>query len=191
MGKQEIINIIAGGQSVKNMDIKEICRRAYTIGVNDSAVLAPVNIGVSMDRRWAQYREPEIKGKPFLLRKPPSTWPGVFAFNCDYETDEFSELPGKLNGRNSGYCALNLAYQMRPKKIYLFGYDFSGKPYWYPAYPWVKYPTERSRMEKEWPLAFDKARQYFDQVGIEIIIVGLESKLTQFKKISYEEYLNG
>lgn len=186
--RQETINIIAGGNSVKNMDLKEICKRAYTIGVNDSAVLAPVDIGVSMDRVWAQYREPEIKGKPFLLRKPPSRWPEMFTFSCNHESDVFSEIPGVLNGRNSGYCALNYAYQLRPKKIYLFGFDFSGKPYWYPAYPWVKYPTERSRMLPEWLTAFDQAKKQLDVAGIEVIIVG-ETVLKQFKTLTYKEYL--
>lgn len=188
MDKHEMINIIAGGNSVKDMNVKEICKRAFTIGVNDSAVLAPVDIGVSMDRKWSEYREPEIKGKPFLLRKAPSKWPEMFCFSCDHESDIFSEIPGKLNGRNSGYCALNYAYQLRPKKIYLFGFDFTGKPYWYPAYPWCKYPTERSRLLLEWPAAFAQAEKQLTAAGIEVIIVG-ESDVKQFEKITYEEYL--
>ncbi len=184
---KKIVNIIAGGNSVKDMDVKAICAKAFTIGVNDAAVHAPIDIGISMDRRWAEYRHEQIKGKPFWLHKSKEEWPELWKFK--YKTiDDFSELPHELNGKNSGYCALNLAYHMKPKKVFLFGFDFTGKPYWYPAYPWVKYPTVRSRMDSDWLKGFDIAKKYMDKVEIEVIIVG-ESVLSQFKKISYEEYL--
>lgn len=189
MGKQEIVNIIAAGQSVASMDVNEICRRAYTIGVNGSAIYAPVHMGISMDRRWTEYYIDKIRDKPFWVRKCPEKWAELWLFKCNENTDIFSEVPGHLNGKSSGHCALNLAYHMRPKKIYLFGYDYSAKPYWYPPYPWVKYPTVSSRIVPEWLDSFDVHKKILDAAGIEVVIVGLESKLTQFKKISYEEYL--
>ncbi len=186
---KEIINIIAAGTSVKEMDVKKICSRAYTIGVNGSAIHAPTHIGISMDRRWTEYYLDHIRGKPFWARKCPEKWPELWLFKCDETSDIFSEVPGILNGKSSGHCALNLAYQMKPKKIYLFGFDYSAKPYWYPAYPWVKYPTVSSRVVPEWLDSFTIAKRILDAAGTEVTIVGLESKLTQFKKISYKEYL--
>jgi hypothetical protein len=192
MSKQEIINIIAGGNSVKDMDTKEICKRAHTIGVNESALYAPVHIGISMDRLWIEKRYDQIKDKPWLLRKIKKEfiWKEAAIFKCDHTTDQFSEMPGVLNGRSSGHCALNLAYQYKPSKIYLFGFDFTGKPYWFGSLEWHK-NKDRTYLSNDWIPAFDAAKSFFDKAGIEVTIVGLESKLTQFKKISYEEYLNG
>lgn len=188
--KHNIINIIASGNSVKNMNVKEICSRAYTIGVNESALYAPVDIGVSMDRLWTEKRYEQIKGKHWLLRKIDKNliWPEASIFKCDHETDQFSETTGILNGRSSGHCALNLAYQLKPEKIYLFGFDFTGQPYWFGALEWHKNKNS-TYLSNDWIPAFDAAKGFFDKAGIEVVIVGDESRLTQFKKITYEEYL--
>ncbi len=185
----KIVNIIAGGSSVAAMNVKEICLRGYTIGVNDSAVLAPVHIGVSMDRRWSEYRLEQIRNKPFFLRKVPKgaySWEGLWLFKCDHESNHLTDISGHLNGKNSGYCALNLAYQMKPKKVYLFGFDMQGS-YWYPPYPWCK-NKDKTRILPEWPVAFQEAKVVFDKAGIEVFIVG-ESKIDAFPKITYEEFL--
>jgi hypothetical protein len=40
--------------------------------------------------------------------------------------------PGKLAwGGNSGYAAINLAYHLGAKRIYLVGYDMCGKSHWH------------------------------------------------------------
>lgn len=186
---QEIVNIIAGGNSVKDMNVKTICAKAFTIGVNESAIRAPVNIGVSMDRLWTEKRYEQIVGKPWLLRRlgKMKKWPEAWIFKCGHETDKFSEIPGNLNGRSSGHCALNLVYQMRPKKLYLFGFDFTGSPYWHGAYEWHKF-KHKTYLSSDWIPAFEQVKKAFDSISTEVIVVG-ESALKQFKKISYEEYL--
>jgi hypothetical protein len=54
----------------------------------------------------------------------------------------FTDQVGVLNGTNSGLCGFNLAYQMRPKQILLFGFDMkrgpNGEAHWFPDYPWAK-----------------------------------------------------
>lgn len=178
--------IIAGGESFKKCDGLTVCSKGFTIGVNDSAVHAPVDIGVSMDRRWTEYRVNEIRNTPFWLRKAPEKWVDQWMFKCDETTNEFSEIPGNLNGKNSGYCALNLAYHMRPKKLYLFGFDMQGT-YWYEPYPWVKY-KHRSRILPEWIEAFETAKKYFDSIGTEVFIIG-DTKIECFKKMTYQDFL--
>jgi len=185
---KSVVNIIAGGNSFRNCDGNTVYHRGYTIGVNEAAIRTPVHVGVSMDRKWTEVRHEQIAGKPFLLRKPFKLWEGAFVFACNHETDEFSEVPGILNGRSSGHCALNYAYQMRPKKIFLFGFDFTGRPYWFGHLEWHK-NKDKTYISNDWIPAFDAAKKKFDAAGIEVIIVGTESLLTQFKKITYEEYL--
>jgi len=111
----------------------------------------------------------------------------MMLFKCDNETDVLSNVPGILNGRSSGHCALNLAYQMHPKRIFLFGYDYTGKPYWYGAYPWSK-TIDRTRVDHDWIESCVNILHQLEQAHIMINIVG-ESEINGFNKISYEEYL--
>lgn len=184
----EKLNIIAGGNSVKDMDCPTICNRAYTIGVNSAAIHAPVDLGISMDRHWMTHFDYAIRGKRFLLRRIVSRWPSLFQFGCDHETDEFTNVPGRLNGRSSGHCALNLALQIKPKKLFLFGYDFTGKAYWYGPYPWSK-KADSTRIDGNWIKAAERGIEQLKAAGIEVYIVG-ETKITNAIKLTYQEYLN-
>lgn len=184
---KDTINIIAAGNSVRKMDVKEICKRAYTIGVNGAAVHAPVSIGISIDRKWAEEYTKDIKGRPFFLFKYTETWPELFLFDW-LSKNEFSQVPGILYGQTSGHAALNLAYQMRPKKLYLFGYDYTGKGYWFGGYKWTE-NKEVSRTKAEWLDGWNIIKSYFDKRGIEVKIVG-ETLIKEFPVITYQEYLN-
>jgi len=136
---KETIIIIAAGNSVKDMDLKAVCERGYVIGVKNAAWCAPADIGVCMDRHWTEQFISFLKGKPWWLRKVPKDleWEGLRKFKCNHLSNEFAEEEGTLNGGNSGYCAVNLAYQMRPKRIFLIGFDMTGEAYWYEPYWWV------------------------------------------------------
>lgn len=198
MENHETVIVIGGGESVKAMNVGEICKRGYAIGVNGASVHAPVDCGVSMDRKWAEEYHENIKDKPFYLRKAKVKFPLLKPFSCDHESDVFSATEGKLNGRNSGFCAFNLAYQMSPKTIYLFGFDMGGG-YWHPRYPW-KDPKEGSHKSKEkaqaqkariydcWVSGFDVARRLCEKKGIKVYVVG-KSKINSFTKITYEKFL--
>lgn len=183
----QIVNIIAGGNSVKDMDVTLIKPRGFTIGVNTAAIRAPVDMGLSMDRKWADHYHNEIKDKPFWLRRHFTTWEQLYIFPCDHETDEFSEMPGVANGKSSGHCALNLAYHIRPEKLFLFGYDFSGEAYWHGPHPWSK-GAETTRVQGDWVKAFAATKKYFDANNIDVTVVG-RSNCDIFKKISFKEYL--
>lgn len=184
---KDTINIIAAGNSVSTMDVKEICRRAYTIGVNGAAIHAPVNIGISVDRKWAEEYTPAIKGRPFFLYKYSEIWPELFLYDWT-NRGIFSEIPGILDGQTSGHVALNLAYQMYPKKIYLFGFDYTGKGYWFGGYKWTE-DNSKSRTKAEWLQGFDVIKTFFDKRNISVKIVG-ETKIRDFPVISYKDYLN-
>ena len=196
--KNETVIVIGGGESVKAMNVGEICKRGYSIGANGAAVHAPVDCGVSMDRQWAEYYHDQIVGKPFYLRKAKEKWDKLVSFSCEHESNVFSETEGKLNGRNSGYCAFNLAYQMNPKTIYLFGFDMGGG-YWFKRYPWEdpkrgssdkkhKQEANIARIYDIWVVGFDMARKLCDKKGIKVYVVG-KSKIKSFPNITYERFL--
>jgi hypothetical protein len=102
------------------------------IGVNDAALHARVDAAISMDRLWTEHRWPDltakvlptwirrsalknIGGRPFWLRP----------FECDHTSAEMTDAVGPLNGTNSGLCAVNLAFQLRPRLIRLYGMDLA------------------------------------------------------------------
>ena len=186
------VMVIGGGQSAGECDLKTVCKRGYTIAVNDSFYndqhgYMPCDTGLSMDRRWSEYRLDKIRGRDFWLRRCEDTWEGRHLYDCDHKQDMFSDIPGVLNGRNSGHVAFNLAYQQRPKRIFLFGFDMS-RNYWYPPYPWVNPKREGSRILDTWVSGMNTAKWCCDQKNIEVFIVG-HSKIKAFPKLDFRAFL--
>jgi hypothetical protein len=125
----ENIIVLAGGESVKNFDYKNIDKYGcYVIGVNDAFRYAPVNSVVSMDRlflenRWDELSKLENKAvflryNAYKVNKKPETFHGLHLFECQHDIDRFSRAGITiLHGRSSGHCALNLAYSLRPRNV--------------------------------------------------------------------------
>lgn len=144
------MSVVGGGWSVKRVDINKL--PGDIIAVNDAAVHLPrCDYVVTMDRLWTEYRWEHLRKMtvPIWARRSAlkkvwdgdgERWTNLKAFENDNgKTGRFSEDPAQLNGNNSGACALNLAYHLRPDHLWIFGLDMSrkaGQVYWYPPYPW-------------------------------------------------------
>lgn len=118
----------------------------------------------------------------------------IAVFENDHTSTDFAEDRGILNGTNSGFCALNLAYQLRPDRIILFGFDMNrspeGSPYWYPDYPWVKAGGATSGGKYQvWSAQFETAARSFKNAGIEVLNASPWSAIDAFKKIAPDEAL--
>ena len=163
------------------------------IGVNSAFEFGRCDILVSMDRLWVEHNWDVLKvvHMPTFLRRSAlknckGSWDGLVPFECDHLTETFTDAVGHLNGFNSGYCALNLAYQLRPKRIYLFGFDMKrreGKAYWYPHYPWRPKGATSPSLYKRWAERFNKTPAQFKTVGIEVINGCEDSAITAFKRV--------
>lgn len=187
------ITIVAGGWSVRDIDVSRL--PGLVIGVNDSALLLPrCDIALSMDRLWSEARAPALraqKRRTHLRRsavKNVEPWPELTVFECDYTTGAMSATSGILNGGNSGICALNLAYQMRPKRVFLCGFDMSrgpnGEPYWYPPYAWAPGGATSDQRYAEWAPQFVPAALAFAQARIEVLNVSPSRAIRIFKRIT-------
>lgn len=206
MLRADRIIILGGGWSVasQEIDVDALRRHGYVIGVNDGGTRAKTDEIVSMDRLWLESRWPllkELKTKTNLRQsayrvnmKSEIVWPGLSLFENDHEADIMSEKTGRLDGFNSGFCALNLAYRKMPKEIYLMGFDHcrgpNGHAYWFPAYPWV--PARGSTSDgkyENWSKKFKNATAQFLAAGIKVFNVSPQSALTNFPKMSYPEFL--
>ena len=188
------IIVLAGGFSVSQFEPENLKQYGCKIiGVNDAFLHAPVDIVVSMDRRWLEYRWEKLKEarlptyarySAYKVNLNGEFFGGLRLFNCDHETDKFSENINDLNGRNSGYVAFNLAYINRPKNIYLFGFDMQGG-YWYKDYPWTK--EKKQNRSAEWIDGFKIAEKYCDLAGVNVFVVG-DSLINNFPKITFKEF---
>lgn len=205
--KIDTISVLAGGWSAAGINRANL--PGVVIGVNDSMIHAPCDIGVSMDRLWTEHRwqslktatlveriggrdlrEVWIRARPCLMNIAKDDRPDwLREFACDWTTAVFSETPGTLNGTNSGVCALNLAWQMQPRRVLMFGFDMNrnpktGRAYWFPDYEWAKPGggTSNGRYAT-WAREFGDIARAFRRRRIEVLNCSTTSAITVFPKM--------
>jgi hypothetical protein len=197
MSDNAVISIVGGGASVRAVDLSRI--PGTIIAINDSAIRLPrFDIVVSMDRLWTEYRYDRLR----LLRKPAhlrrsalknirDKWPWLNSFECDYTSAAFSDQRGVLNGMNSGQCGFNLAWQMRPAQILLFGFDMKraadGAAYWYEPYPWSEKGATKNGKYADWAKQFARSAKQCAAAGIDVAVVG-DSAIDCFRKLPASDF---
>lgn len=189
--KELIVSVVAGGYSVNEVDLEMI--PGFIIGVNDAAHYLPnVNAIVSMDRLWTENRADTIRQKKVLTYLRAGTVPEDLArepyvtlYKNNNKTVSFGPTVYHMNGTSSATCALNLAYVMWPKKLYLFGFDMCRGPnneaHWYPDYPWNKKGTKSGKLN-EWAKEFSSIASEFARKKIEVLNVSSRSRIDHFKR---------
>lgn len=187
----DVVSIVGGGPSA--LECGAARAPGYVIAVNDAYQHVRHDAVLSMDGRWALHRMPDFGGRngPTLwLRRRALTklggfnqvlWPRVRVFDCDHNSPHFGG-PGQLNGGNSGYCAMNLAWQMWPKTVYLFGFDHTGG-HFHPEYEWrLRGEGSCNSPEKfrNWAKDCKRARELFDERGVEVFNTSDRSTISAF-----------
>lgn len=176
------MSIIAGGWSARNVDLAAL--PGTIICVNDAAMHAPrCDIIVSMDRLWLENRWAALEHLelPAFVRLTAMHnmlenlyRPWVHPFECRHERSEFGSHLCSLNGPNSGHCALNLAFVMKPKRITLVGFDMgrgpNGENYWFPPYSWASAGGGTSNKRyAEWRAMWQRGLDQCLAAGIELV----------------------
>lgn len=188
------VTVLAGGWSASQFDLAKL--PGVVIGVNDAALLAPrIDMTVSMDRLWTEHRFAQLEalGKPAHLRRaallnvPHEMHQWVQPFYCDHQSITFSEALDVLNGTHSGFCALNLAYRLRPRELYLVGFDLKRGPkdqaHWFPQYPWVaQHASSRGKLTA-WSQQFSVASRQLADAKIKTYVAGTHSAVRSFQFI--------
>jgi len=193
----EVVSVIGGGWSLGMLSPEERERiPGHRIGVNDSFLHLGCDEGVTMDRLWTEnrWRECELIARPLSVRdtalrniKAQPLW--LTAFACDHDTDRMSDIRGTYNGRNSGACAINVAFQMKPRFIILWGFDMcrspKGEPYWYPVYPWSRCREGNTppRVYQDWSAGFRIIAAQCAEAGISVINASPVSAITTITKV--------
>lgn len=192
--------VICGGWSVGQYDVADLRDRGYVIGVNESALLAQCDVGITMDRLWAEHR-----ARNYFVTRLGELWvregaakklayhPRLRKFSCDHRSSEMSPVPKVFNGTNSGMVALNFAFQLCPDRVYVFGLDMQrgpkGQPYWYPPYEWAEQGATKPGKYKEWNPQFEKVAAAFRAVNTTLVQVNNRSMMNAIPSISYERFL--
>ncbi len=194
---EALVSIIGGGWSLRALhDTGRDRIPGVRIGVNDAFVRMKCDMGVTMDRLWIEHRWNDaarirlpLHVRETALRNIELRPLWLRTFLCDHETEQLSEDPGHLNGASSGECAINLAYQMRPERIILWGFDMcrapDGSAYWYPAYPWSKRPsgsTPPGEYER-WSHRMEAVQAACDRAGIKLLNASAHSAITCIEKV--------
>lgn len=197
------MSVVAGGWSVQHAWLTRL--PGHVLAVNDAGVWAPSDEIVSMDRLWAENRWTWLKAhaptkvwlRASTLKNIPDRPEWLIPFANDHLAADFCEEPAgaaMLNGTNSGLCALNRAYQLRPRKVIMWGFDMNrspkGRAYFFPDYEWAK-PGGATSGGKyaAWAAEFAIAARQFAAAGMEVVNASPTSAITAFEKIKPEELL--
>ena len=190
-----IVTALAGGWSASQVDLAKL--PGTVIAVNDAAYYAPRwDICVSMDRMWTENRWRLIEhstSKLFWLRRctmknvSAEHLPHVSLFENDHTATVMSDEPGRLNGTNSGFCALNLAFHLKPRRLILVGFDMAlgpkGERHWFPDYPWKNGGGSRQSKLNEWAQQLTNVAEQFDSAGICVEVCAERSPVKRWPRI--------
>ena len=198
-----LVSVIGAGWSLANIDRSRI--PGLRIGANDAGWRIPCTYAVTMDRLFLENRREQLgqagrAGTTVYFRRGieknvhplGANW---LPFSNDHVSTRLSKEVGTLNGTNTGLCAINLAYQLHPRRLLLWGFDMcrsaDGRPYFHEPYPWAKPAGATSDRKYEiWAAEFaDVARQLASR-GIETLNASPVSKITAFKKIDPRKVLS-
>lgn len=211
------IIVVAGGWSVGQYPHETLCdriHRAASIGVNDSALLLPTRYALSMDRLWTEGRWPQVSMKfhphAVWIRKgvvKNMTLPdGVHQFEHDGDATRMTDQSGKLNGSNSGTCAVNLAYQWcknsvglqggaraSNRRVFLLGFDMqdgpNGEKHWYPNYPWRPNGATKPGTFRQWASEYREIGAMFSEIGVPVINVNHRSAITELPQMTFQQFM--
>lgn len=191
--------VLGGGASVMHYNLRHIEERGYLIAVNDAALYTKCDAAFTMDRLWLEGRQrmlhvlqpPAIyyrRGTPKNF-VPPQSW--VAYEHSDGYPIAMCMEQGKLNGSNSGTCAINLAFQLKPKRVFLLGFDMQhgsgGELHWYPNYPWGG--GSKNGKLREWASEFGAIAGQFQEQNIQVFNVNHRSLINSFPVIPFDEFL--
>lgn len=133
----ETVACLATGPSLTADDVDYVRGKARVIAVNDAHRLAPwADVLYSSDRRWWPYYKavPTFQGLRYGIGSAPGKANGfakhpeiVVLKNSGYTGLE-THPGGLMNGKNSGYAAINLAVHFGAVRIVLLGYNLGVQP---------------------------------------------------------------
>ena len=180
---------IASGPSLLEEDVNKV-KNLNTIVVNTSFRLAPwAKILFAGDFGWWNLYRNEVKEK-FI----GECWTGnkkaskIFGLNYIKQKhgNSLSRENGVINfGGNSGYAAIEFAYQLGAKRIILLGYDMqrtNGMSHWHGDH----YRLSNDNAFPRWIKRIESVAKELDKIGVEVLNATRQTALN-INKISIDQ----
>lgn len=193
------VAIVGGGLSLRGVDLDGLRpSRSVIIGLNsvwknynryDSLFTIDT---VNLDKRFSGCKSRPIVAVPEAFGTPRAQYPcdrvlpqGEFNFIRRVTSLGLSESSDEIHGgENSSYGALNLAYHMKPRYIFMFGIDLENMgSYWYEH---NDLRPQNHQTNSRVPDNF-VSTIYQLAAGIDVINCSQISKIACFTKITAEE----
>ena len=169
VGPQDVIYCVAGGPSLRGFDFSRL-RGRRCVAVNRSFEVVPWAEAVFfMDLRfWNWYARQLLETVPESCRIVTAAagvdHPRVERFVARAAGGLETQYGFLRHGNSSGYAAVNLAYHLGARLVFLLGYDMrpdpaSGRTHWHDGYPVPQRPDAFQRMLRHWQSLESAARR--------------------------------
>lgn len=192
----QTIVIVGSGPSASDVPLDLGRGLARFIAINESWRLCRwAEMLLAGDAAWWQHNRgcPEFAGiKVTVDQKPLREEWGVKRLVCGKVSDrmEFERLGRVGWGGNSGFCALNLAAQLKPARILLVGLDMrlDHGAHWHGPHK-KGLGNPRLSLIERWRRAIDGAASELAAVGIHVVNCSPTSALRAYPKMGFAQAL--
>lgn len=193
--RPDIVSLVACGPSA--LKCGAVHAPGMVVAINGAAKHVPHTAAFTMDGRYARNEWQNHQFKPFVVRE--SAWqhavragaretPTTVRFAGDNKSAIFAENPEncrggwQLNGSNSGYCALNFAYSLRPRKVILYGYDMDVPTHFFGDYSWKGEGDSLNANKLQlWAAEMEYAAHQFRKARIDVVNTNRASAIKAFR----------
>lgn len=179
--------LIASGPSLSLADVDACKGRAFTIAINDNYRIAPwADVLYACDGLWWDHHFKKLapfKGELWTQDKPAADRYGLHWIQGKHG-EGLSADPNVIHwGANSGYQAINLAYNWGAKRIVLLGFDCrrdKGRTHWFGDHP---KPLTSDSPYGLWLTNFRKLAADLKAKGVEVFNCSPNSAIDAFQKV--------
>lgn len=191
--KNEIVYIVGGGPSLKGFNWDRL-KGKHTIAINKAYKVVPWSEVLywtdARFYRWNKHDIDSLKGIKITCRNAPSLAPDVVLLTTSGRTG-IDKRPNFIRaGNNSGFAAINVAFHLGVKKIYLLGFDMESSDrntHWHEGYG-IRH--DHKIYERNMISNFDGIHELLKTEGIELWNANPKSKLKSIPKCKLEDALN-
>ena len=192
--EDKTLYIIGGGTSLKNFDW-ELLVDKNVLSINRAFQKVPWAIATFWtDSRFYKWYAKELKR--FKGTKIACRWSQIYTDDVIFARSTggngIDDYPYHIRaGNNSGFAALNVAYHLGAKRIYLLGYDMKSSDkigtHWHEGYVTAhNHDIYERAMIKD----FIKVNESYGKKGIKIFNANMDSSLNYIEKCSIEDAIN-
>ena len=180
--------IIANGPSLTKEQVNACKGRARIYAVNNAYVLAPwADVLYSCDKEWWDHYKPDFSGEKWTINEEAAAQHGLNLIEHDTRLC-FSSSKGIIaTGGNSGFQALNLAYEQGCRKAILIGFDYhTPQAHWFGQHPGA---MNKNPAMHQWIKHMAAAAPIMAELGYEVVNCTPNSAIQSFPFLGLEDAL--